>query len=141
MERKLRTCAVCRTSYRYCPKCKEDEKKETWYFTFCSENCKDIYNITSDFEDNRITPNEAKKVLVNLNLSKLDNFGASYTSSINKIMESVVEEENLIVETLQDVEEIEVIDEIKEIEEIEYNIEEEKSIKKPKNKKVRNVEE
>lgn len=141
MERKLRTCAVCRTSYRYCPKCKEDENKETWYFTFCSENCKDIYNITSDFEDNHVLANEAKKKLENLNLSKLDNFGASYKSSIGKIMDSIIEEENYIVETKQNVEEIEVIDEIKETEEIKCNIEKEKSIRKPKNKKVRNVEE
>lgn len=88
MERKLRTCAVCGTQYKFCNHCREDKNKPLWYFTFHSENCKDIYNITSDFENGEIDAKEAKEKLNKLNLSNLDNFGESYKKSINKINET-----------------------------------------------------
>ena len=54
-------------------------------FAFCSENCKDIYNITSDYEDKRVTADEAKKQLDKLDLSRISYFGTSYQNTINDI--------------------------------------------------------
>lgn len=85
-EGKLRTCSCCKSSYEFCPRCPEDEKKELWYFAFCSSNCHDIYDITSKFESGNITAIEAKSQLEKLDLSKLDNFGTSYKSSIERII-------------------------------------------------------
>ena len=85
----LRTCCVCRRTYQFCPVCNsEDVNKPSWYFAYCSENCKDIYEITSAFEDGRMTDVEAKDKLSKLDLSRKDNFGESYQRSITFIMKA-----------------------------------------------------
>lgn len=103
-KKKMRKCAVCRTEYTYCNRCQEDKDKPTWYFTFCSSNCKDIYDATSKFENGQLTEDEAKKILDKLDLSKVDNFGQSYKSSITKINAAkiVIEEEKGIEEQVVD---------------------------------------
>lgn len=89
MDAKLRTCSVCRKTYKYCPKCREYESLPTWMFAFCSENCKNIYITTSDYEDRHITADEAKKQLDKFDLSMIDNFGTSYQNTINDINKKV----------------------------------------------------
>lgn len=103
-EKKMRTCAVCRQNYHFCPRCGEDKNKPAWYFTFCSSNCKDIYDITSQFENGWVTADEANTILHNLDTSKLDSFGQSYKKSIEKInvmanivTENVIEEKQIDV--------------------------------------------
>ena len=54
MDAKMRTCVVCGKQYEYCNKCRKYENLPLWMFTFCSERCKSIYNITSNYEDKRI---------------------------------------------------------------------------------------
>ena len=85
MERNLRTCTVCRGGYKYCPHCDKDNDKPTWYFSFCKENCHDIYEVASRFENKQIDANTAKEKLDKLDLSRLDNFGFSYKKSIERI--------------------------------------------------------
>lgn len=87
MERKERTCAVCRGKYYYCPACDEDKNKPNFMFVFCSENCKDIYDVGSRFEDGRMSGETAYKELEKLDLSKQKSFGESYKETIRKILE------------------------------------------------------
>lgn len=87
MEQKLRRCCVCGTEYKYCNKCDADAKKPAWYFSFCSENCKNIYDVTSKYEDKNIDAAKASEILNKLDLSRLDNFGLSYKVSIRNINE------------------------------------------------------
>lgn len=88
-KRGLRTCCVCRKEHLFCPQCRpEDRNKPTWYFAYCSENCKDIYTVTSDYEDKKITADEAKTQLDKLDLSHIANFGESYQKAIMKINEN-----------------------------------------------------
>lgn len=104
MNKKSRICAVCRDQYKYCPHCREDRDKPTWHFIFCSSNCKGIYDVTSKFENGELTANMAKEMLSNLDLSKLNNFGDSYKSSIKKINgteKKVKEEEKNVMPTSQ----------------------------------------
>lgn len=94
---KERICSVCKRTYKYCPSCKEDAKKPTWLFAFCSENCRNIYNITSDFENKQLTDIEAKAKLEKLDLSRKEYFGESYKNSIASIMKAkaqVIKKEN-----------------------------------------------
>lgn len=98
----LRMCCVCHKEYPFCLCNPEDRLKPTWHFAYCSENCKDIYNITSAFEDGRITDTEAKAKLEKLDLSEKDNFGESYQKSIASIMKAkaqVIKKENKKTET------------------------------------------
>lgn len=93
----LRMCCVCHKEYPFCLCNPEDRLKPTWHFAYCSENCKDIYNITSSFENGRLSDIDAKAKLEKLDLSKKDNFGESYQKSIDSIMKAkqqVVTKEN-----------------------------------------------
>ena len=86
----LRTCCVCHQEHMYCPVCNpEDRNKPTWYFAYCSENCKDIYAATSDYENGNISADDAKKQLDKLDLSQIANFGESYQKAIMKINENI----------------------------------------------------
>ena len=85
MSNKDRRCSVCGKTYLYCPRCQEYENKPHWYFCFCSENCKTIYEVTSNFESGQIDGLIAKEELKKLDLSKSKNFGESYRNSIKKI--------------------------------------------------------
>ena len=88
-KRGLRTCCVCRGEHIFCPQCRpEDRNKPTWYFAYCSENCKDIYAVTSDYENGNISADEAKVQLDKLDLSQIANFGESYQKAIMKINEN-----------------------------------------------------
>lgn len=93
----LRMCCVCHKEYPFCLCNPEDRLKPTWYFAYCSENCKDIYNVTSAFEDGRMTDIEAKEKLEKLDLSRKEYFGESYKNSIASIMKAkaqVIKKEN-----------------------------------------------
>ena len=94
-KRGLRTCCVCRKEHLFCPQCRpEDRNKPTWYFAYCSENCKDIYAATSDYENGNISADDAKKQLDKLDLSQIANFGESYQKAIMKINENVTPVKN-----------------------------------------------
>lgn len=94
-KRGLRTCCVCRKEHLFCPQCRpEDRNKPTWYFAYCSENCKDIYTATSDYENGNISADEAKTQLDKLDLSHITNFGESYQKAIMKINENATQVEN-----------------------------------------------
>ena len=129
-------CATCRSEYDFCPKCNKDKDKPLWYFTFCSQNCHDIYEITSSFENGNINADEAKLKLNNLNLSKLDNFGESYKKSINKIMSSVSVKENVITEERIEIDLDEQVVE-KENNDVTEDVVEEKVFRKSKNKRTK----
>ena len=90
MKQKLRQCCVCGEKYHFCPHCPQDGRSEIWYTTFCSENCKNVYEVTSNFDDGIISKPEAKNKLLNLNLSKQDNFGESYKKVIKRITDEEV---------------------------------------------------
>ena len=132
MNNKMRTCSVCRSSYSYCPHCGEDKLKPTWYFSFCGENCKDIYDVTAKYENGQIDANGAKVKLDKLDLSKLDKFGASYKSSIEKINSSTIVAE--VVEAIIETNDEEIVETVEELIAVE-TVEEEKVFKKSKRAK------
>ena len=133
MNKKMRTCAVCYTNYEYCPSCDKDKDKPTWYFSFCSENCHDIYEVASRFENKLIDANTAKDKLDKLDLSRLDNFGFSYKKSIERINKEATpvpqpEEEVVVAESIEDEIKEENTDEVA----VEENV-----LKKPRTRKAR----
>lgn len=87
-KRGLRTCCVCHKEYSFCLCRPEDRNKPTWYFAYCSENCKNIYAVTSDYEGKKISADEAKIQLDKLDLSHIANFGESYQKAIMRINEN-----------------------------------------------------
>ena len=101
-KKELRTCVLCGKAYSFCPVCNpEDRLKPMWYFCWCSDNCHEIDEVTSAFEDGRMTDIEAKEKLEKLDLSRKEYFGESYKTSIASIMKAkaqVIKKENKKIE-------------------------------------------
>ena len=105
-----------------------------------SQNCHDIYEITSSFENGKIDADEAKLKLDNLNLSKLYNFGESYKKSIDKIMSSVSIKESVITEdVVAEKTEINAVEQVveKENNDMTEEVVEEKVFRKSRNKRTK----
>ena len=64
-----RKCIVCGAEYTYCRSCPKDLKKEMWYALYDSENCKNISQVLTDYNFNKVTKEEAKDILSGCDLS------------------------------------------------------------------------
>ena len=74
--------------YKYCNNCAGYNSLETWRFIFCSENCKGIYQIASDFTNGKLTGSEAKEELKNFDLSDLEFYHSIIKQNITDILAS-----------------------------------------------------
>lgn len=82
-----RICVICGKSYSYCPNCGADAGKPTWYFTFCGENCKDIYNVCTQYRDKELSPTEAQAKIKKLDITNIDNFAEVTQTQIHEILD------------------------------------------------------
>lgn len=102
-----RKCIVCpdKHHYKYCNNCNGYNSLETWRFIFCSENCRGIYKIASDFVDNIITGAEAKELLKEYDLSDLEFYQKFIKQNVLDILAStdnVVSDEKEKIENVVD---------------------------------------
>ena len=79
-----RKCILCGESYKYCPSCPKDAKKETWYALFDNENCKNISKALTDYNLHKISKDEARSALLACDLSIQLN--DHYRNEINEII-------------------------------------------------------
>nr|DAX97762.1 MAG TPA: DNA gyrase inhibitor [Caudoviricetes sp.] len=86
----LKICCVCKKQYEYCPKCHKE--LPTWMFSFCSEECKNIYEVMSSYENGYTDAETANKKLNKLNISKYDLVG-SYKNTLSKINNEISKKE------------------------------------------------
>ena len=95
---KDRKCIVCpdKHIYKYCSHCAGYNSKETWRYLYCSQNCRGIYNIATDFSKGKISGLEAKKELEKYDLSDLEFFNSTIKNEIEEIL-SVIEKEEIKV--------------------------------------------
>ena len=86
-----RKCIVCpdKHHYKYCSNCSGYNSKETWRFLYCSQNCKEIYSIATDFVNGKLTGLEAKHKLEKFKELGIDPFGHRFDrdSFANEIKE------------------------------------------------------
>lgn len=87
MAKNLRTCAICSEEYDYCSSCPEKMSAPLWKRSFCSQNCKEIYDICVQFNLGQMSKSEAKKKLASCDLSKMDSFSEATKNAIEKINE------------------------------------------------------
>ena len=85
-----RKCIVCpdKHHYKYCNNCNGYNSLETWRFIFCSENCRGIYKIASEFVSGELTGSEAKIKLKDFDLSDLEFYHSIIKQNINDILAS-----------------------------------------------------
>lgn len=92
-----RKCIVCpdKHHYKYCSNCSGYNSKETWRFLYCSQNCREIYSIATDFVNGKLTGLDAKHKLEKLDLSDLEFYHSVIKKNIEDILafEDVVESE------------------------------------------------
>lgn len=60
-----RKCIVCGKTYEYCPRCKQYASSPKWKINFCSEDCKNIFEVIDKFIFKHISAEDAKKELNN----------------------------------------------------------------------------
>ena len=67
-----RACSMCQTHYQYCSKCSDFDHLPRWMDAYCSERCKEIYNICAGFVNHWLDPEVEAARLANLELD--DNY-------------------------------------------------------------------
>lgn len=72
MAKKNRKCITCGTAYSYCPNC--NRKAPYWMAEFHEENCKNIFQICTEYNVGLKTKEQAKEALNACDLSNKENF-------------------------------------------------------------------
>lgn len=72
MAKKNRECLTCGTKYSYCPNC--NRKEPYWMADFHSENCKNIFQICTQYNVGLLSKEQAQEALNSCDLSNKANF-------------------------------------------------------------------
>ena len=86
MVRNNKTCILCGKKYSYCSGCAEFDHLPRWMECYCSENCKDIFNILSGYNMKHKTKEEAKSLLEKCDLTMTDTYSEFNRNCINSII-------------------------------------------------------
>lgn len=86
-----RTCTVCSDKYLFCPNCSEFDRLPRWMDAYCSENCKDLYNITAGWLNNWLDKDVEIARLKKADLSKLKDFPKWMQDTISEMQAYVPE--------------------------------------------------
>lgn len=81
-----RKCVCCGEKYSYCPTCGRDRLKEAWYSTFCSETCKDLWQVLSEYSMGMLEKADAADKIKALSLKDKSQYEACVQRDMNKIL-------------------------------------------------------
>ncbi len=90
-----RVCKTCGKEYYYCSNCDKTLNSPQWMLMWHDENCKNVFEIVSDYVQKHISKDEAKKRLSACDLTKEYTFKESirkYIDEINKEDKKPLEE-------------------------------------------------
>ena len=92
---KLRTCKICGKQYEYCGHCPSKNLIEPWRNLYCSENCRDSFEVMGQYSVGKISATEAREKLESfgVNPKKVRDVHKATISKIFKDGEVVVVEE------------------------------------------------
>lgn len=112
MSKANRECYTCSSKYYYCPNCPSSTKKESYYNMFCSERCSKIFKTLTNETFKKVTTEQCKEELLNLNISLNESFKDGVKKHIEKVMGhkefSIEKIENVKVE--EDLNEFDTVD-------------------------------
>ena len=86
MAKPNRTCHSCSSKYYYCPSCQDDNRDPQIYVMWCSERCKNIFNILTDESLKKISISECKTELTKLGVTSGDGFRDGVKTHINRVL-------------------------------------------------------
>ena len=95
-----KTCILCGKKYSYCSGCSEFDHLPRWMGCYCSENCKDVFNILSGYNMKHKTKEEAKSLLEKCDLTKTESYSDFNKACINTIMENEGEPKETIIKNV-----------------------------------------
>ena len=96
MARYDRSCILCGKVYEYCNSCSAFQDKPVWMFSYCSEDCKDITSLLTDYIYNKVSKEDAKKIIDTKDTSRHMKYKGSYGKAYKEIMGEVDSEEKEI---------------------------------------------
>ena len=80
-------CIICGKPYHLCIACERTKSTwEQWKIIADTENCYKIYNVINDYRFNKISKDEARNLLKELDLNELDTFKESTKKVIKEIL-------------------------------------------------------
>ncbi len=97
MARYVRSCILCGKKYEYCNTCSAFQDKPVWMFSYCSEDCKDITSLLTDYIYNKISKEEVKRIIGSKDTSRHMQYKGSYGKAYKEIMDETepeISEEN-----------------------------------------------
>ena len=88
MGRRNRECYLCGQDYLYCPTCSQDKMKPAWMAEFHNENCKNIFNICTNFNMDLMSKTEAQDALNTCDLTNKANFKSYVQRDLENIFKA-----------------------------------------------------
>ena len=85
MRRIEKTCICCGEKYEFCFNCSDYDNLPRWMNIYHNENCKDLFNITSDYLAGNITAEQAKEKYEKCDLSYKYKLHESIKKAINEV--------------------------------------------------------
>jgi len=80
-----RSCSICNKKYHYCNRgCKDYSHLPRWMDAYCSETCKEVYNICAGFVNNWLEPEVEAARLAELHLDD------EYINKLSDDMKSII---------------------------------------------------
>ena len=86
MARYDRSCILCGKVYEYCNSCSAFQDKPVWMFSYCSEDCKDITSLLTDYIYNKLSKEEVKQGIEGKDTSRYMQYKGSYGKAYKEIM-------------------------------------------------------
>lgn len=94
MAKKNVTCSNCGKLYTFCSSCKKDLNKPSWYATFCSENCKTLFTLATDYLGGKVSDKDAKAVIEKADLTNKLKFNKGVQKMIDKLSVKAVSKDS-----------------------------------------------
>lgn len=89
-------CVLCGKEYYYCNVCNSTDP--SWMISFCSDNCRQIYNVVASYSMKKLTQEQANGKLKELDLKNENNYSEATKGLLSEInveeKEETVEENN-----------------------------------------------
>lgn len=101
---KLRTCKICGKQYEYCGHCPSKNDIEPWRNLYCSENCRDSFEVMGNYSAGKINAADARTKLegFGINVAKVRDIHKAVVMDIFRasvVVEQFVKAEELISES------------------------------------------
>ena len=88
-----RVCKTCGKAYYYCSNCNKSINSPQWMLMWDTENCKNVYEIVSNYAQGVFSKDDARKRLEKCDLKQKYTFNKKIANYIDEIMKKDVEQE------------------------------------------------